>query len=152
MSASAKPSKNTEQPSTASSQPSRKKKAKSFFRKMLLWVVLLGLIGTALFFGVSNMTYSEGTRAGYLIKISKKGFVFKTHEGQLNLGGVGSAGEVTAIVGNDIWEFSVSDDAVYQKLQEYEGKRVSLNYKEKMRSFPWQGDTNYFVYDVEAVE
>lgn len=150
MSASTKQSENSPQANKKAN--STKGKAKSFFRKAMFWMLLLGIIGTTAFFGVSNMTYSEGTRAGYLIKISKKGFVFKTHEGQLNLGGVGSAGEVTAIVGNDIWEFSVSDDAVYQKLQEYEGKRVSLNYKEKMRSFPWQGDTNYFVYDVEPVE
>ncbi len=130
----------------------KKKGAKSFFKRMGLIILAILLIGGTAFFGVSNMTYSEGTRAGYLIKISKKGFVFKTYEGQLNLGGVGSAGDVTAIVGNDIWEFSVGNDEVYRKLQEYEGKRVSLAYKEKMNAFPWQGDTNYFVTDVTAVE
>jgi hypothetical protein len=31
--------------------------------------------------------YSEGVRSGVLMKISKKAYVFKTHEGQLNIGG-----------------------------------------------------------------
>lgn len=148
-SAAAKDSSSSNQPK--SSTP-KKIKAKSFFKRMGLIILAILLIGGAAFFGVSNMTYSEGTRAGYLIKISKKGFVFKTYEGQLNLGGVGSAGEVTAIVGNDIWEFSVANNEVYKKLQKYEGKRVSLNYKEKINAFPWQGDTNYFVTDIELVE
>ncbi|MFK7905622.1 MAG: hypothetical protein AB8B69_10880 [Chitinophagales bacterium] len=138
--------------SKPSSTTSKKKGAKSFFKRMGLILFLVLLVGAASFFGVSSMTYSEGTRAGYLIKISKKGFVFKTYEGQLNLGGVGSAGDVTAIVGNDIWEFSVSDDAVFQKMQEFEGKRVSLNYEEIIRSFPWQGDTNYFITDIEPIQ
>ncbi|MGB1243058.1 MAG: hypothetical protein ACPG49_11085 [Chitinophagales bacterium] len=150
MSSAAKKSntnKSTSKPSSA-----KKGKAKSFLKRTGIIILAVLLIGGAAFFGISNMTYSEGTRAGYLIKISKKGFVFKTYEGQLNLGGVGSSGDVTAIVGNDIWEFSVGSDVVYKKLQENEGKRVSLDYKEKINAFSWQGDTNYFVVDVTPVE
>ncbi|MEZ4885660.1 MAG: hypothetical protein R3E32_13085 [Chitinophagales bacterium] len=143
---------NSNTTNTKATSPAKKGGVKSFFKKLGWVFLLILLLGSATFVGVSNMTYSEGTRAGYLIKISKKGFIFKTYEGQLNLGGVGSAGDVTAIVGNDIWEFSVNDDAVYKKLQEFEGKRVSLNYKEKMNAFSWQGDTNYFITDVEVVE
>jgi hypothetical protein len=114
----------------------------------LLVVLLLGFLG---FYGVSSMNYSDGNRAGYLIKISRKGVLFKTYEGQLNLGGTQS-GDVTAIVGNQMWEFSVANKEVYEELTKYEGKKVSLHYKQKMRSFWWQGDTDYFVDKVEALD
>ncbi len=109
------------------------------------------IIGTIIYFLVCNMTYSEGNRAGYLIKISKKGFVFKTIEGQLNLGGVGGDSEASILMNTQLWNFSVSDEAVYEELQKYEGKKVSLHYKQKIRAFWWQGDTDYFVDDVELL-
>jgi hypothetical protein len=97
-----------------------------------------------------NWTYSDGTRTGYLIKISEKGYVFKTYEGQLNLGGFQDSDQGN-IVGNT-WNFSLKDDALYKRLGELEGKKVSLSYKEINKSMPWQGDTNYFVYDVKKKE
>ncbi len=108
------------------------------------------LLSTISYCAWRNMTYSDGARAGYLVKISKKGVVFKTYEGQLDLSGIGISGDVGGGARN-IWAFSVSDDEVYKELQKYEGKKVSLHYKEKMNSFPWQGDTNYFVDDVEVL-
>ena len=120
------------------------KKAAALFFSFLI-------IGFIIYFLVCNMTYSEGNRAGYLIKISKKGFVFKTIEGQLNLGGVGGDSEASILMNTQLWNFSVADEAVYEKLQEYEGKKVSLHYKQKIRSFSWQGDTDYFVDEVELL-
>ena len=118
--------------------------------KVILVVVFVLIAGTAGYFAVCNINYSDGSRAGYLIKISEKGYVFKTYEGQVNLGGIGD-GEVNAIVANNIWDFSVMEDSVYHKMQELQGKHVNLYYKEKIKNFPWQGDTKYFVYKVEPV-
>jgi len=61
-----------------------KSKAKSFLVKVLIVVILLGAIVLWSF----SWTYSEGTRAGQLIKFSEKGVIFKTYEGELNLGGL----------------------------------------------------------------
>lgn len=94
--------------------------------------------------------YSEGTRSGTLIKVSHKGYLFKTDEGQLNLGGFQTNPE--GGVASNIWEFSVTDDEVYKKLQHSEGKQVTLHYKQYRKAFPWQGDTEYFVYEVEPVQ
>ena len=98
-----------------------------------------------------SWTYSEGTRAGQLIKITKKGFVFKTNEGELNMGGlrVGSAND--GLEGN-LWQFSVLDENVLNLLEASEGKRVKLSYKERFKSMPWQGDTNYFIVAVEVID
>ena len=65
--------------------------------------------------------YSEGNRAGKLIKFSKKGWLFKTYEGELNQGGVANPVPGTAMV-NQIWKFSVKKDAVADELMKMEGK------------------------------
>ncbi|MCB9264402.1 MAG: hypothetical protein H6558_05175 [Lewinellaceae bacterium] len=75
--------------------------------------------------------------------------MFKTYEGQLNLGGFQQNSD--GISGN-IWEFSVRDREVYGQLQSLQGKQVKLYYKERYKAMPWQGKTNYFVYRVERVE
>ncbi|MDX1943337.1 MAG: hypothetical protein SFU99_22415 [Saprospiraceae bacterium] len=119
-------------------------------KRILLGISILAVIGTIGYLWVMSWTFSEGTRAGTLIKISRKGVIFKTYEGQLNLGGFQTNGQ-PGIIGN-IWEFSVMKRDVYQELQQYEGKQVKLHYKERYKAFPWQGDTNYFIYDVEEIK
>ncbi len=120
-------------------------------KKIIAIVVLVLILALALFVFVSGWTYSDGSRAGYLIKISKKGVLFKTYEGELNLGGL-SDGETTAIINQNIWKFSSLDEDVYKELQKYEGQRISVNYRQVYRNFPWQGETDYFVTGVELLE
>jgi len=121
-----------------------------FFRRVLIGLLLLGLISLGGFYLVSNYTYSKGTRAGTLIKLSKKGVMFKTYEGQLNLGGFTTEGQ-EGISGN-IWEFSVKKTDMYNELQDMEGQRVKLFYREVIKPMPWQGKTHYFVYEAKLVE
>lgn len=122
----------------------------SWIKRFFLILSLLGLVIGGGYLWVCNWTYSSGTRAGTLIKISRKGVVFKTYEGQLNLGGFRENAD-DGISGN-IWEFSVWEEEVYRELQNYEGKQVKLHYREKYKSMPWQGDSNYFIEKVEAVK
>ena len=126
------------------------KKTKRFFGRVFRLVLILILFGGGAYLFWCNYTYSSGYRTGYLVKISEKGYVFKTCEGQLNLGGFEGSNE-SGIVGN-IWNFSVKDQAVYQDLLTIEGKKVTLHYNEINKAMPWQGDTNYFVTKVDVVE
>jgi hypothetical protein len=130
---------------------------KSGAQKVLDWVkrffvvlLILGILGTGGYLWVCNWTYSDGTRAGALIKISRKGVVWKTYEGQLNLGGFRAAGD-DGLSGN-IWEFSVWDGDIYKELQKYEGQKVILHYRQKYKAMPWQGKTDYFIQSVEVVK
>ncbi|QOG88866.1 6-phosphogluconate dehydrogenase [Flavobacterium columnare] len=86
-------------------------------------------------------TYSEGTRTGELIKFSKKGYIFKTWEGELSQG----------LSGNKIFAFSLldSENSTIQKLKNLEGRYVKVTYIERYKTFPWWGDTTYFVTDVK---
>lgn len=115
-----------------------------------LAVLILLIIGFVLFAAYAN--YSEGTRAGIVVKISKKGYVIKTIEGQLNEGGM--AADNQNIVPT-IWNFSVkrNKEDVLKQLEDVQlsGERVKLYYKEKYYKFPWIGDTKYYVFKVERV-
>lgn len=122
-----------------------KVKAQSFAKK-LAWMTILGLIlFSTVYYFYRNYTVSEGTRTGLLFKISKKGKVFKTYEGQIQLAGA------TIMNKESTFEFS-TEAGVYQQLQNLEGKNVRLHYREKVDAFPWQGDTNYIVYQAEEVK
>ena len=121
-----------------------------WIKRFFLAISLLFVIGAGVYLWVCNWTYSEGTRAGVLIKISRKGVVFKTYEGQLNLGGVQSD-NTSGLVGN-IWNFSVYKNAVYDQLQQNEGQQVVLHYRQKYKAMPWQGKTDYFIYKITPVD
>ncbi|MCB0637614.1 MAG: hypothetical protein KDC54_13385 [Lewinella sp.] len=120
-------------------------------KQILLGLLLLGLVGGGIYVWVAGWTYSDGTRAGYLIKVSNKGVAFKTYEGQLNLGGFQTGDQGNGIVGN-IWAFSVAKKDIYAQLQNLEGQKVKLYYRQRYKTFFWQGKTDYFVYKVEALE
>jgi hypothetical protein len=103
-----------------------------------------------LLYGYTQFTYSEGNRAGILIKFSKKGNLFKTYEGEINQIGLSQVPQGGLM--NNIWDFSVKDAAVADQLNHLEGKSVSLHYREIKHAFVWQGETNYFVDNVTEVK
>lgn len=131
----------------ANHKHSLKSKIKSLLIKLLIGLVVV----CALILWMSSWTYSEGTRAGQLIKLSEKGVVFKTYEGELNLGGLRTGNTNDGLEGN-LWQFSVLDESVISDLIKAEGKRVKLGYKERYKAMPWQGETNYFITNVEVIE
>jgi len=97
--------------------------------------------------------YDEGVRAGTVLRISKKGMVFKTYEGQLNLQTFGALKGANPIM--EAFDFSVSgaDDQVIKDLQSValSGERVNLHYVSRYVTFPWRGDTKYFITKVERL-
>jgi len=97
-----------------------------------------------------SFTYSEGNRAGRLIKFSKQGFMFKTYEGEMNLGGVSNAANGSMMM-NYMWDFSVENDVVADTLLKLEGRDIRVHYKEKLAKLPWRGDTKYIVDKVLEV-
>ena len=123
-------------------------KGKKVLSTILVLLVLIG-IGTFsfLYFG----TYSEGVRSGVIMKVSKRGVVFKTYEGQLNMEGFGAVDTDNQF--SEVWEFSIekSHSEIIEKLEKaaLDGERVNLEYVERYSAFPWRGDTKYFVTKVD---
>jgi hypothetical protein len=112
---------------------------------ILLWI----LVGSYFVFLGS---YSDGYRIGTVIKLSKKGYIFKTYEGQLNLEFFPAAGKTNNQQSN-IWDFSVADKEVASSIElaNDHGKRVKLYYDEKYYRLPWVGETKYVVNKVEEL-
>ena len=123
-----------------------KQKAKSLFKKLLWVLFFLLIVGSTAYYFYRNYTISEGSRTGILYKISKKGAVFKTYEGELQLAGMQIMNNVSK------FDFSIEGDAVYAVAQNLEGKNVRVYYRQKIDAFPWQGDTDYLVYKIEEAK
>jgi hypothetical protein len=113
-------------------------------------ILLLALLTVVLAMGVYtwlslHWDYSSGYRSGLLQKVSRKGWVCKTYEGELWQ-------SVVANVAPDIWYFSVREPGVVQALDTLVGKQVRLHYTEH-RGIPTTcfGDTRYFVDSVATL-
>jgi hypothetical protein len=132
-------------PNTNTTSAPKKNKAKRFALISLLVLVAAWLI----YYFICGLAYSEGTRSGILTKVSKKGFVFKTYEGELIIGGLNQGDG--ALMPATVFKFSVTDKPVYDKLEADQGKKVILHYKQVIKNFFWQGETDYFVHAVTFV-
>ena len=117
-------------------------------RHTILWHFLLLVFGVL--YVLTGWSYSDGERAGTISKFSRRGFVFKTYEGVLNVGGFsGETGSLTP----QFFDFSVKDDAVAQQITDAvkTGQRVTLHYEEKILRLPWNGETKYYITSVEVI-
>ena len=110
-----------------------------FILGILTVLILIPLIFAAWSWGALQYVYARGERAGYVQKISKKGWLFKTWEGELAM--VNLPGAMP-----EIFHFTVRDDDVAQQVTRLIGQRASLTY-EQHKGLPSNvfGDTEYFV-------
>ncbi len=111
----------------------------------VLVLVVLPVAGLALWtWAALNYSYSSGERAGYVQKISRKGWICKTWEGELAM---------TTQPGTapQIFPFSVRDEATAQKIAKATGQRVTLSYEQHV-GLPSNcfGETEYFVSGVQV--
>jgi hypothetical protein len=118
---------------------------KSFLTATLGFVVVIAVIFVGYIWLALHWSYSEGERAGFMQKLSKKGWMCKTWEGELSLVALPGAAPEKFI-------FTVRDDAVADKINQQVGQRVALTYEEH-RGLPTScfGDTAYFVTNVKRV-
>jgi hypothetical protein len=95
---------------------------------------------------VLTFSYSNGARAGYVQKFSKKGWVCKTWEGELAMVNIPGAMQQR-------WDFTVRDDSIARAITSSMGRRVSLTYNEH-RGVPTAcfGDTQYYVTGVKVLD
>jgi hypothetical protein len=120
-------------------------------RRWGLWLALIFLVLPAvLLAGYTWVTlhyaYSSGERVGYVQKISTKGWLCKTWEGELAMTPLPG-------VAPQLFQFSVRDDAVAHKIEGAAGHRVALSYQQH-RGVPSTcfGETEYFITGVRTVD
>lgn len=115
--------------------------------KIISGIILVLVLGFAAWAWLTlTYNYSVGERAGYVQKISHKGWLCKTWEGQLSMINYPGAAP-------ELFEFSVRDEAVAKRVEASVGKRVALTYAQHI-GVPSScfGDTQYFITDVRVIE
>jgi hypothetical protein len=112
----------------------------------LVGILAAGALLFALYIWIMlSWSYSDGERAGWVQKLSRKGYICKTWEGEMVL--VSMPGAIP-----EKFVFTVWDEATAQAINNVMGKRVSLSYKEHV-GLPTScfGDTPYFVSGVKVL-
>jgi len=131
---------------TPSVAPAPSKKHHNRLVIVLLSLILTPAVIIALWIWIAlGFVYSTGDRAGYLQKISKKGWVCKTWEGEIAMTPMPGATP-------QYFSFTVRNDSIASLLEQNAGKQVSLTYEEH-RGIPSScfGDTRYFVTGVRKI-
>jgi hypothetical protein len=138
----------TDTPDTSAAPPALvpvKKKHRKLLA-VLFGVLLIPAVIVALWVWVSlGYAYSSGERAGYVQKISKKGWICKTWEGELAMANLpGTMPQIFA--------FTVRNDSIAKVIEQNAGKQVSLSY-DQHRGVPTTcfGETEYFVTGVRRM-
>ena len=116
--------------------------ARWFFGLLVVFVVLFA----AYTWLVLSWSYSVGERAGYVQKLSKKGWICKTWEGELAL--ITMPGTVA-----EKFFFSVRNEATAEQINRSIGRRVSLDYEEHI-GVPSAcfGETGHYITGVKVIE
>jgi hypothetical protein len=123
-------------PESAPPKRGFKRKTKAILSMLVLAPIALLALYT---FAALTWNYSSGYRAGTLMKFSRKGFICKTWEGEVQQAVVPGVAPV-------IWQFTVRDDSVASKMASMLGSKVSLHYNQHL-GVPTScfGDTGFFV-------
>ena len=119
------------------------------------WAIVWWLVGLVAVAGVVlaiwvwamfGWSYSSGERAGWVQKLSRKGYLCKTWEGEMAM--VSLPGSVP-----EKFFFTVWDDETAAKINTAMGRRVSLYYEEHIL-LPTScfGETRYFVKSMKVIE
>lgn len=115
-------------------------------RTLFAMLVALVVLLAAYTWVVLHWSYSVGERAGYVQKLSRKGWICKTWEGELALVTMpGTVGEK--------FYFSVRDQQTAAQINRSMGRRVSLDYEEHV-GIPTScfGETGHFITGVKVIE
>ena len=109
-------------------------------------IVVLPLLGLVAYtWLVLTWSFSSGERAGYVQKLSKKGWLCKTWEGEMAL--VSMPGTVA-----EKFPFTVRSDAIARQINDSIGEKVAVTYEQHI-GIPTTcfGETGYFVTAVKVV-
>lgn len=128
----------------------------AILKKIILWICIIGvLIGAGAFYFHFYFVFGEGTKAGELNFVVRKGVIFKTYEGRLIQTGLTSKGAVTSpgsgLQSNE-FNFSIDNKEVAELLMRKSGCFVQLHYREFRGKLPWRGHNRFVVDKIEYIK
>lgn len=98
-----------------------------------------------------HVNYSDGQREGTLQKLTNKGMIWRTWEGELAVEGMKISGNKDGMSGGNVFSFTVDDPAVVEAMRSAVGHKVRLHYREALTHVPWNGDTSYRITRAEVL-
>lgn len=126
--------------------PPAPRRGRRLLLKIIIALVLAVVVGSALWAWASlGYVYSSGERTGYVQKLSHKGWLCKTWEGELAMSPVVGAAP-------QMFDFTVRDDSLAHALELVSGKQITLNYAQH-KGVPGScfGETEYYIQSFKAV-
>lgn len=113
---------------------------------LLIFVSFIGFLSWSVFNGLGR-GYSKGSRVGNITKLSNKGFIIKSNEGEMLIGGknLSTAGM--------LFRFSIMDEEIKNKVEDALGSSalVRLHYEQFLIS-PISVNSSYVIVNVEEIE
>jgi hypothetical protein len=106
---------------------------------------------------LNSWHYSEGDRVGMVNKISKKGLIWETYEGEMVLEGIVSDGKAS---GANTWDFAVDNYLPVSKRDELKKKvedsmnaqqKVKIHYVQQASTYPWRSGSNALIQTIEPI-
>jgi uncharacterized membrane protein YqiK len=115
--------------------------------KSFLWkfIIVILLILVAIIYWFYYNVYSEGERKGTLIKITKKGNVFKTVEGEMWL-------SCRQVVNTEKFYFSIISSSIADSLMNLQDECLQVTYKQYRKTLPWRGETQYIIVGFKRLQ
>lgn len=132
------------QPARAEAVEPRRRFVRRHWGKLALaGLVFLPALIFTIWAGIAlSYSYSTGSRVGYVQKLSRKGWLCKTWEGELQLSSIPGSAPI-------LFQFSVRTDSVARAIEALAGRQVMLEYEQHV-GVPSTcfGETEYFVVGV----
>ena len=116
-------------------------------KSLIAAVILLPALIFTIWAGVAlSFSYSDGNRVGFVQKLSRKGWLCKTWEGELQISNIPGSAPI-------LFQFSVRSDSVARAIEALAGRQVQIHYQQHV-GVPSScfGETEYFVDAVRSVQ
>lgn len=134
------------QPSATIIPPKKRNNVKKFLWWFFISCMILFAVLTWFLF---YYDYSDGERTGLFTKLSHKGNIFKTYEGEIL---VGNNQQSPNVMIPEKFVFSVDDKILADSLMKIQGKIITVKYLQYHRTLPWRGESEYIVTGLEKVQ
>ena len=124
---------------------------------MKKYIVIIALGAIALMFGKYTIptfgNTSEGERVGTIQKMTNRGMIAKTYEGEMAMDGIKSTNSENGSNSiSSVFEFSVKDKALFDTINAHLGQKVKVYYKQYWHVNAYDGDANYIVSKIEVIK
>jgi hypothetical protein len=116
--------------------------------KLTITTLIVGPIAVFSLWAAIALSYdfSTGERVGWVQKLSRRGWLCKTWEGELQMSNIPGSAPI-------LFEFTVPDDSLATVIERAAGRKVALYYEQHI-GVPTTcfGETEYFVTRVRVLE